>query len=787
MKRTLLLLLFLSAVCLGSAQTRRFTLTGQVTDAQTGAPLPRATVLVEDARLGTQTDSAGGFRLRSIPAGHHLVEISHTGYGTVVAHVDISGDLTLNIPLSNVILEHQGVTVTGVSNATSIRRSPVPVTVMRRTDLLRIPSTNIVDALSRQPGVDQLSSGPAVSKPVIRGLSGNRVVVISDGVRQEGQQWGEEHGLELDEASVQKAEIVKGPASLMYGSDALGGVVNLVSNVPVPEGGIRGNVLANYQTNNRMYTAHASLGGNRGGFNWNLYGTRRSAGDYRNRYDGRVLNSRFGEKNFGGYLGLNRGWGYSHLLFASFNQELGMVEGDRDPATGRFVLFAGTPMERIATGADLKEREPQTPYQSVRHRKIAWDNSINWGGSRLKWNIGFQNNRRQEFGNPEDLSEAELYFDLNTVTGQLHWVLPEMRQWRTTLGVGSMRQQNRNRGEEAIIPDYHFTDAGAFLFTQGMFQRFTVSGGLRLDNRNITGAELMEGSERKFVSFTKSFFNVSGSAGIAYEPSAHWTLKANIARGFRAPSLAELASNGAHEGTERYEYGSLSLRSERSLQGDASAELHFEHFSFGVNGFLNRISDYIYYRKLPAAGGGDSLLLVDGEELTAFRFEQDDARLGGFELNLDLHPHPLDWLHFENRVAFIRGRYREPVEGITNMALVPASRWMSELRGNFDRWGSSLRNIYGRVEAEHSFAQQRPFTAYGTETATPAYTLFHASVGADISKGKQTLFSLHLAVQNLTDKAYQNHLSRLKYTGLNEATGRAGVFNMGRNFSLKVN
>ena len=163
--------------------------------------------------------------------GHHVVEVSHLGYATYVEHIELSENTEKNFLLSPVITENQGVIVTGVSSATSVRKSPVPVATVRKQTLLQTPSTNIIDALTRIPGVSQVSTGPAVSKPVIRGLGYNRVVTINEGARQEGQQWGDEHGIEIDELSIVKAEILKGPASLMYGSDGMAGVLNLISHV----------------------------------------------------------------------------------------------------------------------------------------------------------------------------------------------------------------------------------------------------------------------------------------------------------------------------------------------------------------------------------------------------------------------------------------------------------------------------------------------------------------------------------------------------------------------------
>lgn len=761
---------------------------GKVTDSATGQPLQGATVYFADIKTGTVTDGGGHFMFSDIPTGHHLIEISYVGYISIIEHIDITTSTEKNYALQPTVVENRTVIVTGVTNATSIRKTPVPVTSVRKAELMQSASANIIDALAKKPGVSQLGTGPGISKPVIRGLGYNRVVVINEGIRQEGQQWGDEHGIEIDELSVNRAEILKGPASLIYGSDALAGVINLITNVPVAEGTVKGNLLTNFQSNNDLFGLNGNVAGNKKGINWNLYGTLKKAGDYENRYDGKVLNSRYNEKNFGGYIGVNKKWGFSHLIFSSFNQNVGLVEGDRDDATGRFILYAGSSMERIATNEDLNERDPFIPRQNIKHYKISSDNSFALNKHRLKVNVGYQNNLRKEYGNPGDEDETELYFDLKTVNYNVQLVLPEKKEWHTTVGVNGMYQTNLNKGEEAIIPDYNLFDAGVFVFSQRYFKKGTLSGGIRFDRRSIDSKAMMEGNDVKFEAFEKSFNNVSASVGYSYEPSEEITLKANLARGFRAPNMAELGSNGAHEGTNRYEYGDKNLSSETSLQFDGGFQVEYEHFSFGLSSFYNRISDFIFYRKLEAAGGGDSLVNVDGEDLMAFQFDQFDAQLTGFELSLDIHPHPLDWLHFENTVSIVRGRFTEKISGTDNLPLIPAPRILSELRANFKKSGKALRNFYFKVEMDHNFKQNKPFFAFDTETATTAYTLLNAGIGTDIvNKKGNSIFNIHFAGLNLTDAAYQNHLSRLKYTDENMVTGRTGVFNMGRNFSLKLN
>lgn len=765
-------------------------LSGRVTDALTGEPLQGASIYFADAKTGAVTNGKGEYMIRNIAAGNYLIEVSSVGYTSISEHIVLGGDIQRDFSMQPSVLENEGITVTGVSTATKIKRTPTPVTIVSKKELTMAVADNLVDALSKSPGISQIATGPSISKPVIRGLGYNRVVVLNDGIRQEGQQWGDEHGIEIDEYSVQKVEILKGPASLIYGSDAMAGVINILTNVPAAEGTIKGNVTANYQTNNRLRGFGANLAGNKNGINWNVYGSFKGAEDYKNKYDGYVFNSKFNEKNIGGYIGYNGSWGYSHIIVSSFDQEPGLIEGDRDELTGKFIREInnnGNAATRIAEGSDFRGIHPDLPRQRIRHFKVAADNRFNVGNGKLSVNLGFQNNKRKEFADVMEPDTPELYFDLNTFTYNIQYHLPDNSKWKTATGLTGMQQSNTNKAEEVLIPAYHLFDAGAFVYTQRNYDRFTISGGIRFDNRSINSKKLEEEDETKFEAFTRSFSNVSGSAGISYEAGKTTTLKLNIARGFRAPGIAELASNGTHEGTNRYEYGDRDLRSETSLQTDIGAEINTEHLSLHATGFVNAIDHFIFYRKLSGVNGGDSLVHVDGDEITAFTFSQAGALLYGAELYMDIHPHPLDWLHFENTFSYVRGRFNQPVEGIRNIPFIPAARLITQLKGEFLKKGKRIGNLSITAELDNTFRQSKAFTAYNTETPTKGYTLLNVFIGADVIHHNKTLFSVYVAGNNLTDIAYQSHLSRLKYTDVNEVTGREGVFNMGRNFSIKIN
>jgi len=729
------------------------------------------------------------------------MQVRFVGYSTFVKTVDTSTGQPLEIALTPAPTEIGQVVVTGVSASTEMRRSPVPTTVVTNRELEQRAATNAVDAIARTPGVSQITTGAAISKPVIRGLSSNRVITLQNGAKQEGQQWGDEHGIEIDQYSIDRVEIIKGPGSLLYGSDGMAGVINFLPPDPVEEGKVLGTVSANYQTNNHLQGYSLMNAGNRNGVNWLVRGSGKVAGDYRNRYDGRVYNSGFKELDANGYVGVNKSWGYSHLVFNSFNQQLGLTEGARDSATGQFLkdIAVGGDVESVlVSGADLHGYGLDVPRQQVNHLRIGTDNSFILGQSRLTLNVGWQQNLRREFGNTLDPNENSLYFQLHTVDYAARFYLPEMNGWNTTVGVSGQAQQNQNKGVEFLIPAYRLFDGGVFGVTKKTFGKLDVSGGLRYDVRRITAESLYlnadeqpveataPGAETKFGGFSSTFRNVSGSLGGAFSATDKLTLKANISRGFRAPNIAELGSNGQHEGTIRYEIGEPNLKAEVSTQLDAGVSYVTDHVSLNVNAFHNRINNYVFPRRLEAVQGGDSLATTG---FPVFRYGQGDARLMGGEVSVDIHPHPLDWLHFENSYSMVRARQLDQPDSTRYLPFIPADRVQSELRVQFRKVGQAtwLSNLYASVNVEHTFAQNRFFSAYGTETRTPGYTLVNAGLGTGVSNAKgQTLFSVYLAANNLFDVAYQSHLSRLKYADYNYVNGRRGVFNMGRTVSVKL-
>lgn len=771
-------------------------LSGTILIMETGLPLTGAIVYFPELMQGTVSNSDGKFKINNLPMGTFLVEIKNIGFNSYVNYEKINGAVYLDVKLAESAVEMNEVLVTGSVFSTQRFLNPIPVSSISRQELSRSSSSNIIDVLTNIPGISQISTGSSISKPVIRGLGYNRVLVLHDDIRQEGQQWGDEHGIEIDENSIDKVEIIKGPGSLIYGSDALAGVINFISTPSLPEGIIKGNISSVYQSNNRMMEYSALNQGNLNGFNWLIRGTYKLAGNFRNNYDKKVYNSGFEEKNLNGYLGLTKKWGYTFLRISSFNHDLGIIEGDRD-ISGRFLTFVanedGSVYESPVSSEKLNSYTIDIPKQTIHHYRVQLNSKLILGKSNLQTDLGFQKNIRKEYADPAMPDLAELNFILNTFNYAVKFNFPALYNWRSIAGINGMVQANTNEGEEQLIPDYHLNDIGFFLTTQKTWNKFHFSTGIRIDNRFL-GAEslIKEGIDNpassedyKFEGFNKNFANASFGIGISRNISTSAILKVNFSKGFRAPNLAELATNGKHEGTFRYEIGNKNLRSEVSNQIDAGMVFNTHHLNFEVNTFLNNVRNFIYISKLANVSGSDSIP-DPFDPSPAFIFKQGSAFLYGGEVNLDIHPHPFDFLHLQQTFSYVRGKMRHQSDSTRNLSFIPPAQYKAEIRIQPAKF-KMLKNPYVLMEYKYFFPQKNVFTAFGTETPTSGYGLLNFGVGTEIrSPGNITLAAIHFEIANLLNTTYQNHLSRLKYAPSNPATGRHGIFNAGRNFTIKL-
>jgi iron complex outermembrane receptor protein len=785
------------------------TLTGKITDQKSKESLFGVNIFIPELLSGTTTDTLGIYKLTNLPKRKILLRISYIGYKTIIESVDLSTISSKDFKLEESPEQMNEVVVTGTSKATDIRRSPIPIVVIESKGINMNVNTNIINALTKIPGISEVTTGPNVSKPYIHGLGYNRVLTLYDGVRQEGQQWGDEHGIEVDQYGIDKAEIVKGPASLTYGSDALAGVVNLIPFPPVQKGTITGNFLGEYQTNNGMFGGSLSMDGNQKGVIWGGRISHKQAKDYQDKYDGRVYNTAFSETDANLYSGINKGWGYSHLDFSLYNDLQEIPDGSRDSVTRQFTkqITEADTVRPVVGSSELNSYKISVLHQHIQHYRIYSTSNIYLDDSKIGIILGYQNNIREEFSHPQAPGTPGLDLHLNTFTYDLKYSLPEWRRWEITPGVNGMYQVNSNKGTEFIIPDYREFDLGFFLLVKKSLDKFDLNAGVRYDMRFFTndqmytrpdpstGFELQvsppdtAGAEKKFSGFKHTFSGFSASAGMTYNISKSLGIKINVARGFRAPNIAEISANGVHPGTNIYQIGNPDFKPEFSLQGDLGLFYSSKPVIASIEVFYNDIVNYIFNQKVLNQQGQDSII-VKGNQ--TFKFRQSEAVLYGGEASLDIHF--FKWLHFENSLSVVYGVNKggngtQITDSSKYLPFIPPLHTHSELRVEFDKGIKHISSVYVLIAMEYYAKQDRVYLTDNTETPTPGYTLFDAGIGGDVTKKNgKTICSIHLGVSNIFDIAYQSHLSRLKYFEPypGNTTGRSGIYDMGRNISIKA-
>ena len=786
-------------------------LSGTITDKADSSAIVAATVYIPDLRIGINTDENGKYIIKDLPKGVYLVQINNVGYATVNQKVSITENAVLNIQLKSSTIEAGEVVITGVSKATEIKRDPVPMIAVGKAMLEEhAASTNVIDQIANMPGISAVSTGPNVSKPFIRGLGYNRVVTAVDGIRQEGQQWGDEHGIEVDQNAIDRIEVIKGPASLSFGSDAIGGVVNLITAPPVPKGKIIGSVTGLYGTNNGLFSGSAKIQGNNNGLVWGAVISGKEAKDYQNQHDGRVYATSYKEKDARVMVGLNKSWGYSYLNASLFDDEQAIPDGSRDSLTRKFTQqITDDDVERVIVPESvLNSYKIPLLHQHVQLYRIYNNSNFNIGSGNLLVNLGYQYSHRREFTHPTEGDIPGLNLELSTLTYDVKYNVELGKGYETTFGVNGMYQHNGlGYSTDFPIPSYNQFDIGPFFVMKKSFGKLDLSGGIRYDTRSFNGKAtyidttnadypvLYPGSNpestpnvtQQFAALKKTFSGLTGSIGGTYNFSDQFLLKANVARGFRAPSIAELSANGPDPGSQIYHVGNSNFKPEFSLQEDVGAFLTLPNVTASVELFHNTIDNYIFQQQEINADG--TPVITQG--YNTFTYVQSKARLQGGEMGLDIHPLP--WLHFENEATLTYGTNLgtggKVPDSLKYLPFIPPLHIHSELRASFAKGFGRVRNVYGFFGFDHFSAQDHYFSAYGTETYTAGYNLLSAGIGASLvnASGNKVL-ELFIEGTNLANVNYQSNMSRLKYFDNPDVPAgvQPGIFNMGRNISFKV-
>lgn len=727
------------------------TLTGNISDAETGEPLEQVSVYIPQLENGTVTGQDGNYSLKNLPEGNYKLVISYIGFETYSASLQINlGSNLFDYQMVPSAIEMDEVVLSTPFHKLQ-RENVMKVEQKSMEELKQQGGITLSEGITNIPGVSSVSTGVGIGKPVIRGLSFNRVLVYTQGVRLENQQYGGEHGLGLNDAGISSVEVIKGPASLLYGSDALGGVLYLNPEKFESSGETSGDVNMRYFTNTLGYNANAGFKTSGDKLKFLVRGAYASNADYETGDGTSVTNSRFNEADLKTGLAYQASRFKTELRYNYNTSELGIPE---------------------EIGVQNNDRDPLEPYQELTTHILSSKNNIFFKKSSLEATFGYTVNNRKEFEehHHEDAEEehmeeeeeegAALDMRLSTFNYNIQFN-PQWGKMTTIFGVQGMHQKNENFGEEVLVPDAITNDFGVLATSHIHFDKSDLQIGLRYDLRSINGEESgIEGDEEYIPTLSNKDYN-SFNAAVGYRMDLTQNIigRLNFATGFRAPNLSELSSNGLHSGANRVEIGNPDLDSEQNFQIDLALEYGNKHIEAYVNTFYNIVNDYIY---LEPTGEFRELDPV-------YDFQQQNAILYGGEFGFHLHPHPIDWLHLESSYDIVFGE----LEDNSNLPLIPANRWTNTFRVEWNKRNQDYK-CYAFVTLQTFFDQNK---VADFETKTPRYNLFNVGVGGDLKIFNQKV-GYSITGNNLFDKNYISHLSRLKADG---------IANIGRNISFNLN
>ncbi len=714
-------------------------ISGIVTD-QNNETLFGVQIYIEQLHLGTTSDEDGSFSLDKIPNGEHQLVFSFMGFQTKKENFTFPGATNeINIEMTESVFHMDEVIVSSPFHKIQ-NENVMKVEYKSIKSLQKNGEATLIQGITSIPGVEQFSTGTGIGKPVIRGLTGNRVLVYTQGVRLENQQFGSDHGLGLNEAGIESIEVIKGPASLLYGSDALGGVLYFNPEKFAMEN--KTNVSITQKLFSNTMGSNTSVGIKTSGdqFKFIARGAYNTHSDYKIPDSDRVTNTRFNEKDFKAAIGFNSNIFVSELRYNFTRSDIGITEGIAEQTTSK---------------------NTKLPFQNVDNHILSLHNHFFLNRSKFDLDLGYVYNKRQEF--ESDANNSDLFLKLNTFTYDLKYYLPKFKDVETIIGIQGMHQENKNFGNEILIPNANSNNVG--LLSTALWEiddSNSLQGGIRLDFNQLETEEHRihqdDGTTKIFEAINKNYQNFTASLGYKTLLFKNIITRINLASGFRAPNLAELTSNGVHEGTFRYEIGNPNLNSEHNFQSDVSFEYKNDHFEIFVNGFYNKINDYIFIQPT-----GE---IEDG--FNVYQYVQNDAKLYGGEFGFHLHPHPLDWLHLESSFETVTGKQGNG----DYLPLIPANKITNTIRSEF-KGGEKWNDWFLSIKLQSYFKQDHVSTF---EEKTDGYNLLNFGLGGnlDFNKVKTTL---NFNINNLLNKTYTSHLSALK---MND------IPNIGRNFMFGI-
>ena len=731
-----------------------------------------ASIKFPSFKKGAITDSGGNFNITGICPGRSRIVVSYQGYRTLDTVFNITGDLTLNFLMFSNAQELSSVTVIGKE----LQRDQITTaikTVLSGVALEATRGLSLGESLKGIAGVNSLQSGPSISKPVIHGVYSNRVLIMNNGVRQEGQNWGNDHAPEIDPFIATKITVIKGAASIRYGSDAIGGVILLDPKDLPSQPEIDGELNLVGMTNGRVGVVSGMVeGGNLEGLSWRVQGTAKKAGNSQTA-DYFLNNTGFNENDYSATLQYNKVRYGGSIYFSEFNTKIGIAQASvADNANDLEESIArGRPLDngffRYAFGR---------PDQTVNNMLVKASGFIDLPGNcgKLEAVYAYQRDTRKEYdANPSDNSDTalntngipDLNFQLNTSTIDLIWEhRPIKNKIVGSIGLNFITHENIQQGTayQELIPNFVDYGAGIFGIEKYNVQKWVFEAGIRYDYRWLQAYEynpttVME--DRPTYTWNEPTANV----GATYTFNDHFSGDYNSGTAWRAPQVIELFANGVHQSAAAWEFGDSSLTLEQAYNNNLSFTYNVKKLTIEAGAYVNYFHHYIY-----AKPDLNFITTIQGT-FPAFTYTQVDAIFKGADLSITYN--------FARNLSLIS---KTSIVRARNLAIhdwligVPADRFDNTLRYEWPSI-SKWKNVFIQINNLIVSKQFRVPPNSDFAPPPPGYMLWTASAGTSMAIGKQEL-KISLSITNLTNVDYRDYLDRFHYY----------FADLGRNISLRI-
>ena len=721
---------------------------GKVVDNNSGDGIAFAEIFCLETQNGTVSDVDGNWELENQVDFQITLVVKAIEFDKKLIKVENKEkDLIIKLEHSHINLDE---VIVSTSDSKLQRYSVFPVESRKIADLSKIEQTNLVDAMSNIPGIYNFSTGNGIAKPVIRGLSGMRVLTSQNGLRLENQQWGADHGFAVLNLGIDRVEIIKGPSSLIYGADALGGVIYLADEPYANLNKQEIKASTKLETNSMASVNKISYKSSKNNLRFAVYGGYFSRANYAIG-NSQIFNSSAKEfvtnsKNSGGSFKTAIGFNKNNWI-TNFRYQLLYFQNGLPGHTHDSVW------ELSSFITPNQTRNYTIPAQKIINHLVQWENKFYFKNDELIAQLGFTSNDLKEFG--EKLFTPGIDMTLQNTSYNVRWKHNFNKYFDVVSGSQGMFQNNTNgqKAEEILVPNSNFNDFGAYTLLKSTFNLWNIQLGARYDQRSVTTKEVVN-------VFDKSFSGLNYSAGIS-RSTKYFTTRLNASTGFRPPHISELLADGVHHATMQYLVGDRNFESERANQIDFYLGAHFDHFEIVINPFINQINNYIY--KIQRFDSNNHPMTDNNSGLYIFDMRQTNAVFSGGEIAMHYHPHIAHWLHLESNLSILTTQ--------DSLPFIPQNRLNNTIKVEFKN--ENKLNINSFSAQYIHFFEQNSVASY--ETPSSAYQILNFSCIGLISTKHKIGYSL--GINNLLNVNYIDHLSRLK---------NYDIPNPGRNFFVKL-